>query len=61
MICELKGGPKDGDVIDVDPNFIWGDHELYIPDQSTDPMLIATYRWLFGAADHLDFSGYAKT
>ena len=64
MKCELIGGPKDGGIVDIevgtigDSPWIDDDFEMYFPhdEQTIEP--IATYRWLFGRADHLDFAGY---
>lgn len=67
MICELKGGPLDGALVDIevgsigDSPWIDDDFEMYFPHDGTpggqiEP--ISTYRWLFGAADHLDFAGW---
>jgi hypothetical protein len=61
MRCELRGGPKDGGVILVDdPNDIFFDQEWYFPHDSQTIQPVAAYRWLFGAADHLDFAGYEQ-
>ena len=62
MKCELKGGPKDGDLVDAPVGVLFGG-EMYFPNDGQpggqlEP--ISIYRWLFGPADHLDFAGYEK-
>jgi hypothetical protein len=59
MKCELRGGPKDGDFVEIKLSVMF-DGEMYFPHDERTIEPIATYRWLFGEADHLDFVGYEK-
>lgn len=43
-----------------DQLWIDDDLEVYFPHDEKTIHPIAIYRWLFGAADHLDFAGYEK-
>jgi hypothetical protein len=58
LTCELIGGPKDGDVVAVEDEVYWGHGEIYFPASDTAIEPVAAYRWIFGAAGHLDFIGY---
>lgn len=60
MIAELRGGPKDGQLVDVDADLIFGEGEVYFPHDERRINPVSTYRWLFGEPDHLDFAGYQK-
>ena len=66
MQVELLGGPKDGGFVDIvvgsigNSPFIDDDFELYFPHDEQTLHPIATYRWLFGKADHLDFAGWQR-
>lgn len=59
MTCQLIGGPRDGQVVEVDAHLVMGDAEVYFPHDAHTIEPIAAYRWLFGYPDHLDFAGYA--
>jgi len=59
QLVELRGGPHDGAVRRLPPGFdIFFDDELYIPDETVQPPMLYTYRWLFGEADHLDYAHF---
>jgi hypothetical protein len=59
-VVELRGGPHDGEMHKLPDGFsAWDDDaELYLPVSGTKPPMLATYRHLFGAFDHLDYAGW---
>lgn len=50
----------DGEVYSSGQPWIDDDFEMYFPHDAQTVQPIAVYRWLFGAADHLDFAGWQK-